>query len=83
MNTLFDILGWLGMITFLAAYYGISTNKLKVDDTLYHWMNFLGAIAVSFSVFVKHAWPAFTLEVIWGAIALISLIKQYRMKKAL
>ncbi len=72
---IFETLGWVGMITFVIAYYGVSFGKLKADGLLYQWMNFLGAIAIGFSVFVKHAWPAFALEVVWGGIALATLIR--------
>ncbi len=81
MLTLFEALGWAGMITFLIAYYGISSGKLKADGALYQWMNLGGAIAVSFSVFVKKAWPAFALEVVWGAIALATLLKLHHQRK--
>ena len=81
MYILFESLGWAGMITFLLAYYGISSGRLKPDGVLYQWMNLLGSIAVSISVFIKHAWPAFTLEVIWGGIALVTLIRIFKKRK--
>lgn len=69
------------MITFVIAYYGISSGKLKADGLLYQWMNLGGAIAVSFSVFVKQAWPAFALEVVWGGIALVTLLRLLNQHK--
>jgi len=81
MSTIYEILGWMGTVTFLLAYYGISTGKLKADGELYQWMNLGGAIAVSFSVFVKKAWPAFALEIVWGAIALVTLVRILNKRK--
>ncbi len=82
MSVLFEALGWAGTITFVVAYYGISFGKLKADSLLYQWMNLLGAIAIAFSVFVKQAWPAFALEVVWGGIALVTLIRLLKKHKA-
>ena len=82
MSVLFEALGWAGTITFVVAYYGISFGKLKADSLLYQWMNLLGAIAIAFSVFVKQAWPAFALEVVWGGIALVTLIRLLKKPKA-
>lgn len=81
MSVLFEALGWAGTITFVVAYYGISFGKLKADSLLYQWMNLLGAIAIAFSVFVKQAWPAFALEVVWGGIALVTLIRLLKKHK--
>lgn len=82
MAVICEILGWAGTITFVVAYYGISFGKLKADSLLYQWMNLLGAIAIAFSVFVKQAWPAFALEVVWGGIALVTLIRLLKKRKA-
>ncbi len=82
MTFIIEALGWAGMITFVIAYYGISSGKIKVDSLLYQWMNLGGAIAVAFSVFVKQAWPAFALEVVWGAIALSTLLRLSNKKKS-
>jgi hypothetical protein len=81
MSVMLETLGWAGMVTFVIAYYGVSSGKLKADGKLYQWMNFGGAIAVGSSVFAKQAWPAFVLEVIWGAIALMALIRLWRGHK--
>ena len=81
MNIICEMLGWAGTITFVVAYYGISFGKLKADSLLYQWMNLLGAVAIAFSVFVKHAWPAFALEVVWGGIALVTLIRLLKNRK--
>lgn len=81
MSVLFEALGWAGTITFVVAYYGISFGKLKADSLLYQWMNLLGAIAIAFSVFVKQAWPAFALEVVWGGIALVTLVRLVKQRK--
>ena len=76
-----EALGWVGTITFVVAYYGVSFGKLKADSLTYQLMNLFGAIAVGFSVFVKQAWPAFALEIIWGGIALATLLRLSNKRK--
>lgn len=75
MDYIYETLGWIGTLTFVLAYLGVSTGKLKADSYLYQWMNLGGAIAIGFSVFVKQAWPAFVLEVVWCAIAIYALVR--------
>ncbi len=38
-------------------------------------MNLFGALGVGVNVFIQQAWPALTLQVVWGIIAIFSLIK--------
>ena len=38
-------------------------------------MNLFGAFGVGVNVFHQQAWPAVALQVVWGIIAIISLIK--------
>lgn len=83
MSILLEGLGWAGTVTFLVAYWGVSSGKLKADGLLYQWMNLGGAIAIALSVFPKRAWPAFALEVVWGAIALTTLIRILNKRKTI
>ena len=41
-------------------------------------MNLFGAIGVGISVFHHQAWSAFVLQVIWGIIAIVSLLKRHK-----
>jgi hypothetical protein len=82
MEIMLDVCGWAGTTAFVAAYYLVSCGKLKVDSVLYQLLNLGGAVAVGLSVFPKNAWPAFGLEIVWGAIALASLIRILRRPEA-
>ena len=75
MNELFfDIIGWVGMILVLIAYILLSTNKLKNGYT-YQILNFLAALLMAIGLFPKNAWFSFTLQVVWGLVAIIAIIK--------
>lgn len=71
---IFDILGWIGMILVLLAYGLLSLNKINTGK-LYQILNLIAAIFMAIGLFPKNAWFSFALQVIWGIIAIIGLIK--------
>jgi hypothetical protein len=75
METLIEILGWIGTILILLAYFLVSNKKVSGDSTVYQLMNLLGVIGVGVNVFHQRAWPAVALQVVWGIIAIFALIK--------
>ena len=72
----YSLLGWAGTILIVSAFYANSTKRLESTSKVYLVMNLLGAIGVGTNVFVMEAWPAFTLQCVWGVIALVSLFKK-------
>ena len=70
-----ELFGWVGTALIVTAYYLVSCGKASPNGRLYQSMNLVGAVSVGASVFQKQAWPAFALEVVWGAIALIALLR--------
>ena len=81
MNELFfDIIGWIGMILMLLAYVLLSANKIK-NSYFYQFLNLLAATLMSIGLFPKNAWFSFALEIIWGLIAIITIIKISRKSK--
>ncbi len=75
----FDILGWIGMILVLLAYALLSTKKIE-NGKLYQVLNLLASIFMAIGLFPTKAWFSFTLQVLWGAIAIVSLIKLIKQK---
>ena len=71
---IFDILGWLGMILVLLAYALLSINKIKNGIT-YQILNLLAAIFMAIGLLPKNAWFSFTLQIMWGLIAIVTIIK--------
>ena len=70
-----QIIGWIGTFLIVLAYFLVSTKKVDGQSKSYQTLNLLGAIAVGVNVLHQHAWPALALQIIWGIIAIISLIK--------
>lgn len=71
---IFDILGWIGMVLVLIAYALLSINKIP-NGKLYQWLNLLASLFMAIGLYPKNAWFSFALQVVWGFIALIALIK--------
>ena len=76
---IFDILGWIGMVLVLLVYLLLSLNKIS-NGKLYQILNFVAALLMAIGLFPKNAWFSFSLQVIWGVIAVISLIKLFNKK---
>ena len=70
-----EIIGWIGTFLILTAYLLVSTERLKPKATAYILMNLFGAIFIGVNVFDNQAWPALALQIVWGAVAIISLTK--------
>ena len=71
---IFDILGWIGMILVLLAYILLSTNKIN-NGKLYQILNLVASIFMAIGLLPKNAWFSFTLQVVWGIVAIIAMIK--------
>jgi len=71
---IFDILGWIGMVLVLVAYGLLSTNKINTGK-IYQVLNLIAAIFMAIGLLPKNAWFSFALQVAWGIIAIISIIK--------
>lgn len=76
---IFDIIGWIGMVLVLAAYLLLSTNKID-NGKVYQVLNLVASILMAIGLFPTKAWFSFTLQVVWGLIAIISLVKILRKK---
>ena len=75
MENFAQIFGWLGTFLVVFAYFLVSTKKVDGANKYYEFMNLLGAIGVGVNVFYQQAWPALALQVVWGVIAIASIIK--------
>lgn len=77
---IFDVLGWIGMILVLLAYVLLSTNKIE-NGVLYQILNLVAAVCMAIGLFPTKAWFSFTLQVVWGVVAIVAIIKILKMKK--
>jgi len=76
MEILIQTSGWVGSFLIVLAYFLISYKKIDAGSKAYQAMNLLGAIGVGVNVFHQEAWPAVALQVVWGVIAILALVKK-------
>ena len=62
---IFDILGWIGMVLVLVAYFLLSLEK-NSNGIFYQTLNLLAAIFMAIGLYPKSAWFSFALQVIWA-----------------
>lgn len=70
-----EIIGWIGALLVISAYFLVSTKKLPPTSVTYQSMNLFGALGVGINVFVKGAYPSLVIQVVWGLIAIYGLYK--------
>ena len=75
----FDIIGWVGAVLVLLAYFLLSTKKIKAGY-FYQILNFAAGTCMAIGLFPKNAWFSFSVQIAWTLIALWSIIK-LRSKK--
>lgn len=75
MENFIQIAGWIGTFLIILAYFLVSNKKVDGSNKYYQLINLFGAVGVGINVFHQHAWPALVLEIVWGIIAITSLLK--------
>jgi len=70
-----DLLASIGVIILLIGFLLNLFNKIKSEDKLYAWLNFIGATVCCYASFLIRFYPFVILESIWAFVALTSLFK--------
>jgi hypothetical protein len=75
MTFAINVLGWVGVVTLLAAYWLVSTQKATGDSRTYQAMNLFGAILVLVNSSYYGAYPSVGVNAAWIAIGAYTLAK--------
>ena len=65
----FDIIGWVGAVLVLLAYFLLSTKKIKAGY-FYQLLNLAAGTCMAIGLFPKNAWFSFSVQIAWTLIAL-------------
>ncbi len=76
------VLGWIGALFFLMAYYQVIQRKWKLEDSIYHLFNLLGGIFLIINTLYLQAWAASFINFAWGLMALIGYVKSRKNTQA-
>lgn len=75
-----DIIGLIGVLLTLVAYFLLSINKLRPDKFYYPFLNCVGSLMILFSLFFAWNLAAWVMEICWLAISLLGVWKYLRNK---
>ena len=81
INSLSNIIGYIGVIIILIAYYCSQTNKINHNRYTYSVSNLAGALCLLISLYFQPNLPSITIEIAWLTISAIGIIKTYQKRK--
>ena len=71
-------IGFLGTFLVLGAYFLLSTGRIRAASLQYQGINLIGAALLTAYGFLLAAWASIAPNAIWGAIALVALLRVLR-----
>ena len=80
MNTLVEILGWIGSVLIVGSYALNITGRLAATHKLYVLANILGGLFFVVNTYFHQAYPSMFVNIVWVIIAIVMLNKKDRQK---
>ncbi len=77
MDTLMGLLGYVGVIFLLLAYFLLVIGQMKATDTHHIMLNLLGALFVVIAMHMGSTVPLMLTIVLWLLISLFGLYKHH------
>ncbi len=68
----FEIIGWIGAVSYLLAYWLLSNGKMHAKQRVYQLMNILGAACLMANALCLSDWPNFVTNLLWGGIGALA-----------
>ncbi len=82
MNTLVEILGWMGSVLIVGSYALNITGRLAATHKIYVLANILGGIFFVVNTYFHQAYPSMFVNIVWVIIAIVMLNKKDKNKEA-
>lgn len=76
MHYFVEIIGWIGAVLIVGAYYLNINGKLNSTSAVYILSNLLGGIFFTINTLVHQAYPSMIVNIIWIFIAVAALFKR-------
>ena len=80
MNTLVEILGWMGSVLIVGSYALNITGRLAANSKLYVLANIIGGLFFVVNTYFHQAYPSMFVNIVWVIIAIVMLNKKDRQK---
>lgn len=81
METLIEILGWIGSVEVIIAYGLNSYQRLRSDSFIFYFLNITGGLLLIIYSIYKGAYANTFINVVWVIIAIPAVIKLLRKSK--
>ncbi len=81
-NIIPDIVGVVGVLLILSAYFLLQIGKMKVDFFSYSFLNFIGSIMILFSLGFNWNLAAVLIEGSWALISAYGIYKYFWSRKS-
>jgi len=78
---LVEIIGWVGVVTYVLAYALLSLGWMKVDEVNYHALNAIAGTCLVVFSFVVDDVPNLFVNLIWIVIAGLSITRILLLKR--
>lgn len=75
-----DLIGTLGVVVILVAYFLLQTERIDIYGWFYSVTNLLGSLLITVSLIYTFNFPSFVIEVFWIAISLIGIVRYFRQR---
>lgn len=76
MNLFVEIIGWIGAVLIVGAYFLNINGQWKSSSRLYIISNLLGGIFFTVNTLMHQAYPSMIVNIIWVFIAVAALLKK-------
>ncbi len=70
-----DLAGWIGVLLILTAFILATFGVINATDIAYGILNFIGALGIITSSFVKRDFQPVILNIVWLIVATIGIIR--------
>ena len=81
--TIYDLVGLVGVVMILLAYFLLQVGKLKLENISYSLLNFLGSVFIFVSLLFDWNLSAFFIEISWILISVYGIVKSIRVKASI
>jgi hypothetical protein len=75
---IFDSLGWIGAVAVMLPYTLAMFGRMKPTSVAYKVWNLVGSLLLILNTGYHRAYPSAVVNVVWSAIAIVSLIRPVR-----
>ncbi|UGU17159.1 hypothetical protein LS482_04635 [Sinomicrobium kalidii] len=75
---LYTMMGWLGAVIFIVAYFLLSMKYISADRPLYHSLNAAGGICLVINALHLSDLPNVVVNTVWTIIAVLAVYRIYR-----